>query len=658
MPPTIVRVMDQKSRSGFRFPTGRLLAGRYELLERVGEGGSAEVFRARDHRLDRVVAVKVLRPQFGSDATARTRFAVEARSAAALNLSNIVPVYDFGAADDGSLFIVMRYIDGPSLRQMLAEGGRLPTAAAADLGRQIAEALSAAHQHGLIHRDVKPGNILVDAAGTAHLTDFGTVKALVGADDLTKSGTIFGTAAYISPEQATGGSIGPATDLYALGVVLYEALAGRQPFEGDDPVALSYRHAHEDPIRLSSLMPTIDPELESLVMQSLHKNPRDRPHDAATVAMVLERVARRIAPRHAPRAALAELVATGSRLIAVEPGAPDAETKLVTAPVSPATPTPERGGHANVAAAASVATLWGPVERGTYRLAPTKQRSEERRSGGLMGAVLLVLALAVVFSLGAVVLARIVGSRSEAPGAALATSSPSKSLATVAVIAPPPTTAPPVSPAPTVAVTPLPSIEPEPSIEPQPTLNPQPTPSSPPTPRNPPPTAAPSEPPAQPTRPPPAVSDYTVRIPDGRFVGDSGGDGNGTYHGRTASWIYGQGTPYSQMTAQFTLDQPGVIFGRGSLEIVGLDGENEKHNSVRVELNGVTLFEGPDPLPNDICCNGTGPGDWGSAVFEIPRDVLQSENVLKITNLELSDCTGCPKFVMVDFFVVTYRARV
>jgi tRNA A-37 threonylcarbamoyl transferase component Bud32 len=650
--------MDQKSRSGFRFPTGRLLAGRYELLERVGEGGSAEVFRARDHRLDRVVAVKVLRPQFGSDATARSRFAVEARSAAALNVSNIVPVYDFGAADDGSLFIVMRYIDGPSLRQILGDHGRLPAAAAADLGRQIAEALSAAHQHGLIHRDVKPGNILVDPAGTAHLTDFGTVKALVGADDLTKSGTIFGTAAYISPEQATGGSIGPATDLYALGVVLYEALSGRQPFEGDDPVALSYRHAHEDPIRLSSLMPTIDPDLESVVTQSLQKNPHDRPHDAATVAMVLERVARRIAPRHAPREALAELVATGSQVAAMEPRAADAETKLVTVPVSSATP--EHGGHANVAAAASAATaLWDPIERGTaYRLATTKQRSEERRSGGLMGAILLVLALAVVFTLGAVVLARIFGSRSEAPGAALATSSAPRPLATVVVIAPPPfTSPPPISLAPTVAVTPVPSIEPPPTIEPQPTLAPQPTPTSPPTPRNPPPTAAPSEPPPEPP-PAPTLSDYTVRIPDGRFVGDFGGAGNGTYHGRTASWIYGQGTAYSQMTAQFSLDQRGVIVGGGSLEIVGLDGENEKHNSMRIELNGVPLFEGPDPLPNDICCNGTGPGNWGSAVFDIPRDVLQSENVLKITNLEPSDCTGCPKFVMVDFVVVTYRARV
>ena len=264
------------ARHGNRFPTGRLLVGRYELIEKVGEGGTAEVFRARDHRLDRDVAVKVLRPQFGHDATARTRFGVEARSAAGLNVSNIVPVYDFGAADDGSLFIVMRFIDGPSLRQVINERGPLTAAAAADIGRQIADALSAAHERGLVHRDVKPGNILIDAGGTAHLTDFGTVKALAGADHLTKSGTIFGTAAYISPEQATGGSIGAATDLYALGVVLYETLSGRQPFEGDDPLAVSYRHAHERPAPLSSLVPAIDPELERLVMQLLEKVPRDK----------------------------------------------------------------------------------------------------------------------------------------------------------------------------------------------------------------------------------------------------------------------------------------------------------------------------------------------------------------------------------------------
>jgi hypothetical protein len=469
--------------------------------------------------------------------------------------------------------------------------------------------------------------------------------------------------------------------MYALGTVLYEALSGRQPFEGDDPVALSYRHAHERPIRLSSLVPTIDPELEGLVMQSLEKNPRDRPHDAATVAMVFERVARRVAPRHAPRAALAELVASGGREAIAEPGAPDAETKLVAVPMPPAPAAQEHLGHANVAGAAAVATAWwSPVERGTASgLAPMPRRAEDRRSGGAIGAVLLVLALAVVVALGAVALARFAGDRPQAPGAAFATATPRRPRATAPVILPPVTTAPTVEPTaeptvePTASVpfTAEPTVEPTPLTEPtaiiqptpiiQPTTTPTPT-QAPtqapqPTPKVTPPPVTPTEPPSQPTPPAPVLSEYSVRIPDGRFLGDFTDQDNGIYHGRTASWIYGRGTPYSTMTAQFTLDQPGEIVGRGSLEIVGLDGENERHNAVRIELNGVTLYEGPDPLPNDTCCNGTGPGNWGSAVFDIPRDVLQSENVLAITNLESSDCTGCPKFVMVDFFVVSYRAK-
>src|SRR5688500_19827751 len=267
-------------RRNARFPTGRVLAGRYELREPIGVGGTAEVFRALDHRLDRIVAVKVLRREFGQDGNARARFAVEARSGAALNVPNIVPVYDFGAADDGSLFIVMRLIDGPSLRRILGERRRLATAAALDIGRQIAEALAEAHMHGLIHRDVKPGNILVDRAGVAHLTDFGTVKVLADADDLTRSGTIFGTAAYLSPEQPTGGPLGPRTDIYASAGVLYAASRGQPPCRGDDPVAVSYRHAHELPRPLAEVVPGLDPEISDLIMSCLAKSPEQRPSDA------------------------------------------------------------------------------------------------------------------------------------------------------------------------------------------------------------------------------------------------------------------------------------------------------------------------------------------------------------------------------------------
>jgi hypothetical protein len=143
-------------------------------------------------------------------------------------------------------------------------------------------------------------------------------------------------------------------------------------------------------------------------------------------------------------------------------------------------------------------------------------------------------------------------------------------------------------------------------------------------------------------------------IPDSLFVGDFHGEDNGTYHGRSASWIYGQGTPYATMTANFGLDAPVVAGGRASLELVGLDGENPVKNVIRIVLNGTTLYEGPNPLPDDVCCGASGPGNWGSVAFEFPSELLTTSNTLSITNLQPNDCTSCPKFVMIDQAVVTY----
>src|SRR4051794_15690985 len=185
------------------FEGARLLAGRYKLLEKIGEGGAAEVFRALDERLDRIVAVKLLRPQFTSDPQSRQRFEVEARAAAGLTHPNIVDIYDFGEAQDGSMFIVMQYVQGDNLKDILQHRGRLSTSEVVSIAEQVCSALTVAHANGLIHRDVKPQNIMIDTAGKVRLTDFGVVKAL-SAPALTQSGMTFGTAAYLSPEQATG----------------------------------------------------------------------------------------------------------------------------------------------------------------------------------------------------------------------------------------------------------------------------------------------------------------------------------------------------------------------------------------------------------------------------------------------------------------------
>ncbi|MDQ6695009.1 MAG: protein kinase [Chloroflexota bacterium] len=272
--------------TGSTMPTaieGRLIAGRYRLLEKIGEGGAAEVFCATDERLQRRVAMKLLRSQYVQDPTWRKRFQVEARAAASLQHPNIVDVYDFGEEPDGTVFIVMPFIVGLNLREVLSVRGRLTPSETVALGRQVCMALAAAHARGLVHRDVKPQNILMDMNSTARLTDFGIVKVHDG-DALTQVGIAFGTAAYLSPEQAMGSVVGALSDIYSLGCVLYEALAGRPPFTGQSPASVAYKQVWEQPMPLHDLAPGVPNSLESLVMRCLSKGPADR----STSAEVLE----------------------------------------------------------------------------------------------------------------------------------------------------------------------------------------------------------------------------------------------------------------------------------------------------------------------------------------------------------------------------------
>lgn len=266
---------------------GRLLADRYRLLEKVGEGGAAEVFRARDQRLDRMVAIKLLRSQYTHDESSRRRFVIEAKTAAALSHPNVVDIYDFGEAPDGAMFIAMQFIQGRNLKELLRKRGRLSPAETISITRQACYALSAAHSNGLIHRDVKPQNILIDKQGHAHLTDFGIVKALSG-PALTQSGMTFGTAAYMSPEQATGGSITGQSDLYSLGCVMYEMLAGTPPFTGDNPAVVAYKQVWDQPRPLHELVPEVPPSLESVVMRLLNKDPGRRYPSALALASDLD----------------------------------------------------------------------------------------------------------------------------------------------------------------------------------------------------------------------------------------------------------------------------------------------------------------------------------------------------------------------------------
>jgi serine/threonine-protein kinase len=250
-----------------------VLGGRYEIHRRIARGGMAEVFLARDQALDRPVAVKILFPEFATDPSFVERFRREAQAAANLTHPNIVGVYDWGA-ESGTYYIVMEYVDGQPLSEVLRGAGPLHPRRAAEIAFEVAGALGFAHQRGVVHRDVKPGNVLISTNGVAKVTDFGIARAISsGADELTQAGSVMGTAAYFSPEQAQGFPVDARSDLYSLGVVLFETLCGRPPFAGESPVSIAYKHVQEAPPRPSTLIGGIPPGLEAIVLKLLAKDP-------------------------------------------------------------------------------------------------------------------------------------------------------------------------------------------------------------------------------------------------------------------------------------------------------------------------------------------------------------------------------------------------
>jgi beta-lactam-binding protein with PASTA domain/tRNA A-37 threonylcarbamoyl transferase component Bud32 len=253
--------------------------GRYELHRRIGRGGMAEVSLARDQLLDRPVAIKVLFPEFATDPAFVERFRREATAAANLNHPNIVGVYDWGEAEaEGTYYIVMEYVDGRSLSQILRAEGPLHPDRVADIGADVASALGFAHRNGVVHRDVKPGNVLVDQGGLVKVADFGIARAITASSDehLTQVGTVMGTATYFSPEQARGDPVDPRSDLYSLGCVLYELVVGRPPFSGESPVAIAYKQVHEAPVPPRQVNSAVPPALEAIILKCLAKNPANR----------------------------------------------------------------------------------------------------------------------------------------------------------------------------------------------------------------------------------------------------------------------------------------------------------------------------------------------------------------------------------------------
>ena len=347
---------------------------RYTLVETLGDGGMAKVYLAHDEVLDRDVALKVLKHQYTDDEEFVERFRREARSAAGLSHPNIVSVYDQGRSEDDAYYIAMEYVPRGTLKDGIERDGALAPEAAVGVALQIADALQAAHEKGVIHRDIKPQNVLVTSAGDVKVTDFGIARA--ASSPLTATSTVLGTAGYMSPEQAMGDAAGPQSDLYSLGVVLYEMLTGALPHTGESPVAQAMKHVNEHPRSPREANPEVSGALDALTMKLLAKDPEERYASATALASDLERVRNGLPP-----------AAVGAEKTTPLPTAPEERTKpIVRPPAAVPARVPKRGGRpqgglfsilaALLLAAAVLGDLWALQNFGIPSLENSGDQSE------------------------------------------------------------------------------------------------------------------------------------------------------------------------------------------------------------------------------------------------------------------------------------------
>ncbi|PWI43399.1 Stk1 family PASTA domain-containing Ser/Thr kinase [Streptomyces sp. ICBB 8177] len=293
---------------------GLVLDGRYRIEERIAVGGMATVYRAVDTRLDRVLALKVMHPALAADAVFVERFIREAKSVARLDHTNVVGVFDQGA-DGGYVYLAMEYVAGCTLRDVLREQGALPPRAALDILEPVLAALGAAHRAGLVHRDMKPENVLIGDDGRVKVADFGLVRA-VGTETTSSTGSVLGTVSYLAPEQIQDGTADQRTDVYACGVLLYEMLTGAKPYDGATPAAVLYQHLHEDVAPPSAAVPGMAEELDALVEGAAARDPKARPADAVELLGLLRTVRAALTPAQLdaapPGAAPAKVSGSGS----------------------------------------------------------------------------------------------------------------------------------------------------------------------------------------------------------------------------------------------------------------------------------------------------------------------------------------------------------
>jgi eukaryotic-like serine/threonine-protein kinase len=306
-----------------------LFDGRYRILRRLGAGGMANVYLAEDEELGRRVAVKILNERYANDELFIERFNREAKSAASLSHPNIVSIYDRGEAE-GTYYIAMEVIEGRSLKELILTRGPLSVPVAIDYTKQILSALRFAHRNGIIHRDIKPHNVLLGAEDRLKVTDFGIARA--GASQMTEAGSIMGTAQYLSPEQARGAPVTAASDVYSVGVVLYEMLTGQTPFNGDSPIEIAMKHLNETPKPPSHIRRGLPRELDQVVLRALAKEPEDRYQSADELAADLDRVDAGLPVADETATAATAVLSGAAAAAATQVLGPDARTRTLPAP--------------------------------------------------------------------------------------------------------------------------------------------------------------------------------------------------------------------------------------------------------------------------------------------------------------------------------------